>query len=533
MNCICRMTRAILWLFLAAAPSAAHATRAIANWDVVPFQKVEQPMKVGVVAFHETGVDVVFRVNGREVARVTEPTWNDRTRVHEYWFELRPADYPDGPLVLSATAIPDGAGHEPRELSDLTLFANSGGTLTHPTIVWADAEKGNDETGDGTEAAPFATIRKAVLAAGDGGTVYLKAGRGYKLTAIGGAPFTYWTTVTAAPGLTADDVHILTAGRDDSSTNRYNKSGICWKNVSLYCDRKPGFGNIFYLGDNIRAWCDGAVLYDKNGRFGGTTLFNRGICYVTDSLIRDVANVFGDFHRNVRMERILSDTFRGRSNLTVINVEIDTVDRGDTGAHPDFFQMHAPGQVVENIILYNVKAIDAHQQGIFGGPGTNRDIAFVNVLFKKNPPNASLVSQVTGDWQHVLLWHTTMVYQAFNFRETAQLRHWDVRNCIFDTFAAGAANTMPADSQARGVHVSKLTWQQREPLGEGTTVGDSLFIDPARNDFRLKPESPAAGSGVAVPGVPADIDGHPYDPNARDRGALSRRNVGRPFAPPR
>jgi hypothetical protein len=511
----------------AGTPLSAPATQAIANWDVVPFQTLALPFKAGVVAFHETGVDVVFQINGKEVARVSDPKWNDRTRVHEHWMEIYPAAYADGPITLGATAIPDEPGHEPRELPNITLYANSRGTLTNPRVVWADASGGSDETGDGTEAKPFATIRQAVLAAGDGGTVYLKAGQEYRLTAIGGPPFQYWTTIAAAPGLSSDDVHILTFGRDNTSTGRYGKSHLRWKNVTLFCDRRPGYGNIFYFDDGQEAWFDGVVLTDKNGRFGDTTVFNRGRPYVTDSIIRDVANVFGTFHRNVRMERILSDVFRGASNLTAINVEVRMINRGDTKAHPDFIQFYNPNQLVENVILYNNRCYDMEAQGIFGGEGEIEDVAFVNLLLEKQPASSPVVSQVSGDWRHILLWHTTLVNQPFNFREASRMRQWDVRNCVFDAFSAGAKNLLPAESRAQAVHVSRLTWQQKEPLGEGATVGDPLFVAPLAKDYRLQPTSPCVGTGVRAPDVPADIDGHPFHSDHPDRGAFSASNPGR------
>ena len=35
-------------------------TRVIANWDMVPYQTFDKTIKVGVVAFHETGANVEF-----------------------------------------------------------------------------------------------------------------------------------------------------------------------------------------------------------------------------------------------------------------------------------------------------------------------------------------------------------------------------------------------------------------------------------------------------------------------------------------
>jgi len=190
------LNAALLALSLSAAPLSAN--QAIANWDLVPGQRIDTIFEVGVVAFHETGVDVEFRVNGGDPITVADPTWNNRTGVYEYWFELDPADYPDGPVVLSATAIPEGAGHQARVLDDVTLYANSGGTVGSNQVLWV-APNGSDSSGNGSEGAPFATIKKAVTTIGDGGTIYLKAGN-YILENMNGGSFTYWTTVAAPPG---------------------------------------------------------------------------------------------------------------------------------------------------------------------------------------------------------------------------------------------------------------------------------------------------------------------------------------------
>lgn len=97
---------------LAAVCQSAAASPAIANWNTVLHETFTQPFKVGVVAFHETGVDVAFTVNGAPVARVTDPTWNDRTGTFEYWIEIDPRQYAGGPLTVGAVAIPDGDGHD-------------------------------------------------------------------------------------------------------------------------------------------------------------------------------------------------------------------------------------------------------------------------------------------------------------------------------------------------------------------------------------------------------------------------------------
>lgn len=528
----CRCIIEASFLFLCAVQ--VHATQVIANWDVVPFQRISQPFKAGVVAFHETGADVEFRINGESAGRVADPAWNDQTGVFEYWVEINPARYADGPLTVSATAYPDGEGHESRTLNDLTLYADAGNSLITHDVKWADADNGSDATGDGSEANPYQTIKKAVLSVGDGGTVYLKAGTNYTLQSIGGAAFTYWTTVTCAPGLAADDVHIGTyLVYDPASTGRYGKSGIRWGSVSFYCDRAPGWGSLFYLNTGHRTWFDGSVFYDKNGRWANTTTFNGSGSdpYCTDCYAHDLMNVnnTGILQRNMRYERIASDIFRGQDHLTAINIEIRLIDSGETGAHPDFFQFYNndPADTMENIIVYNCKAYDMKAQGIFGSKlGGAKDVAFVNLLLEKDPPSSSLTSQVSGSMNHVLLWNATLVDQTFAFRDgTEGMLNWDVRNCVFNTLSAGTATSI-ATCVIDYNHISKLTWEQKSPLGTGATVGDPLFVDYDNDDYRLQASSPAYRTGTPLPGVPADVDGYLYNPVNPNRGAFSASNPG-------
>jgi hypothetical protein len=523
---------------LLAATQLASATQVIANWDVVPGQRISSPFKAGVVAFHESGVDLEFRVNGGSVILVDEPTYNDRTRVYEYWFTIDPADYPDGAITVSATALPEGSGHQSRVLETLQLYANAGGSLDAGEPVWV-ATSGSDINGDGSENNPYASIRTAVLNVEDGGIIYLKAALNYKLSNIGGAAFTYWTTVSAAPGLSSDEVQIAGELSDDSTTSRYNQSGIKWQNVGLYRDGDDGGDvGIFYPESDQRWWLDRVQVFDKGGRLVGGRIYNSNSQspYITNSYIHDLSNVFGNFHRNNRIERIGADIFRSADNLTAINIEINTMDHGNTSAHPDFFQLYSPDETAENILLYNVQCTDMDAQGIFGGAGTAKDLAFVNVLLEKDPSTSLLMSQNAGDWHHVLLWHVTLVDQAYLFRESAEgILDYNIRNSIFDSLVienTGATQFPDANSTIESNHIKQRSYQQSAPMGTLSTEGDPMYVDESADDYRLQLSSPAAGTGSTIPGVPADIFGVPYHSSHRNRGALSANNPGdRSFDP--
>ncbi len=140
------------------AQDAAAGTPAIAAWDVVPFQLIDKPFAVGVVAFHETGCRVDFTIAQpatgtgdtddlvKRQRSVDRATLNERTGVWEYWITVDPGKLVDGPVAVQAEAVPlDGAGVTTR-LESLTLYANANGTLTPKAPVWADCQAGNDET---------------------------------------------------------------------------------------------------------------------------------------------------------------------------------------------------------------------------------------------------------------------------------------------------------------------------------------------------------------------------------------------------
>lgn len=519
----------ILSVFLLGTTQSAVATQVIANWNVVPGQRISTPFKAGVVAFHEAGVDVEFRVNGGPVINVTDPTYNDRTNVYEYWITIDPSEFPDGTITLSATALPETGAHTSRVLDDLTLYANADGSLNPAAPVWV-APSGNDTQGDGTENKPFATIRKAVENVSDGGIIYLKAGLNYKLASFGGGTFTYWTTISAAPGLGPDEVQIAGSLADGSTNGRYNKSGIKWQNVALY--RDGGDSSILYTEPGQRTWLDRVEVFDKGGRWDNGRIYNNNSLppYITNSYLHDLTNTFGNFHRNNRIERIGSDTFRAADNQTVINVRVNTMDHGATSAHPDFFQLYLPGETAENIVFYNVHSTDMGAQGIFGGDGIAKDLAFVNVLLEKDPASSSLASQNSGDWQHVLLWHVTIVDQHYLFRGSAGgIVDYNIQNSVFHRLLIEntGATTFPAgNSTIDRNHIRELSHLQSQPMGTNATQGDPLFSDESVDNYRLQRNSPAAASGVTLPGVPADIDGVLYAENTRDRGAFSMANTG-------
>ena len=87
--------RGILFFAFASlfATQAFPAARPVAQWDVVPYQRLKEPFKAGAVAFYDKPFYVEFTVNGKKAAKVDKPTLNDRTKVVEHWFTIDPASF--------------------------------------------------------------------------------------------------------------------------------------------------------------------------------------------------------------------------------------------------------------------------------------------------------------------------------------------------------------------------------------------------------------------------------------------------------
>src|SRR6185436_2472821 len=65
---------------------AGSDAKAIARWDVVPYQTFDTTLNIGVVAFHINDIaKVAFSVNGGPWTDVSQMTLNPETNVVEYW----------------------------------------------------------------------------------------------------------------------------------------------------------------------------------------------------------------------------------------------------------------------------------------------------------------------------------------------------------------------------------------------------------------------------------------------------------------
>ncbi len=512
--------------------------KAIARWDVVPFQDFTDDFHIGIVAFHINGIDrVEFSANGGPWVAVRQMQLNPRSGVWEYTAALRASDFPDGLLEVRAIVWPKEGG-VPRVLAgpmdmmldkarirgEYSLFLNANADGTLPTVTcWADAINGSDETGDGSERNPFRTLVKATEkvqadhGATDGATIYLKAGEyvwGQTSNSLVPQTENRWMTISGAPQIAKEDV--ILSGTDGNGLRNKNT-----RLTRLTLTATPNTG----AGVYSRMWADDIILrrYDLDPVQEGAVIrmsrFTGGVWF-TDcnfhSMIRgprefllcrnaDIHDIGGDAHRE----------FRG---LLVNSHVRDLLNLGPT--HNDVMQFYSNVGVdpFENIIIYGLRAVDnIAGQSFFVATktaenGMHRDWAVVNYLAAAQGSGGA---QFGGRMDHFLLWNYQQLTRGFMIRDASEQTHitnFSVRDSVFNYFRMSHTGEQPNlldQSWASNNHyIDMEIYQARSPGVRATTGGTpaSLFVNAEYGDFRPRPESVLVNR-VATPLVPADAAG--------------------------
>ena len=364
--------------------------KAIARWDVVPYQTFDGIFEIGVVAFHINGIDrVEFSLDGGPWTAVKEMTLNPRTNVVEYWTALDASRSPDGPIEVRAIAYPKKG--VPRVLGgeDVTvangehsmpLFANAQQSFV-PQPVFVSLS--GDDAAPGTQGQPVATISRALDVVQDGGEVILLDAGTYEGPANRSQRVmnTRWITVQPAPGLDADDV---TISRPEWSVVRPEVKLLAWQDVSF------NFGKIQqYYALLCLFWFDKCHWFDEFGweHENGRSVNVRDCYYATDTTAFDMLYAFANARivRGCGAERISGDVYQNAK--LVVNCSAKNIDGRVLEHHTDLYQMW---NAADNTILYGLEARNLIQtQSIFlqptyqSPPGSPRyqlsNSAFVNL----------------------------------------------------------------------------------------------------------------------------------------------------------
>ncbi|MBX3352657.1 MAG: dockerin type I repeat-containing protein [Phycisphaeraceae bacterium] len=490
--------------------------KAIARWDVVPYQTISGQFTVGVVAFHMNGIDrVSFSANGGEWVDITEMTLNPRTDVYEYWVTVDAADFQDGLTEIRAVVYPKTAGI-PRVLGgeinsaslkngehSIFLSMNAGGTL--PSPVRYVSGNGSDETGDGSRDNPFRTpyfaLQSIQRAAGnsvsdacDGAIIYCLPGEYTWGPATSPLPRTLnrWATVTPAPDVSRDDVIF----------NNYTGGGFRTRLITAKNIRTEG-GMVFRSSNPSGStdkflWVNNTEIVGPGRLVADTPLLGHvwtGM-WVTDTTVRDVRDAcqHAIIARNVHASAISCDAFS--MSPLVVNSSIHDIDNAGTTNHPDILQFKG-SENIDNHIVYGLRATAIKAQGIFArGPERVDNIAFVNALLERDPElqTAGKASQwMDVATNHLLMIGVSMPNYTFSWR-TSALHNIYIRGSVFHKMNVGSTGTggsaIISDSWFRNNHFIDASSFGARVAGLDATTGDPKFVNALSKDFRPGPGSP-------------------------------------------
>lgn len=398
---------------------------AVANWASVPFQTVTGSLRVEVLAYHipsvaESAAGVKSNIERVDISAncgawtsvYAQTAYDGLT---SYNADLSAIGQADGLVELRAiayptTGVPFVLQGSSLSASSFSLYAtlNAGGSL--PSTVKYVSLSGNDTTGTGTSASPYATIIKArdaiaTAQSGDagGGIVCVQAGSGWRFTndSVGTDRSTLnrWFTVqptTQAPcdGVNGGAVDFTVAG----STEGLRVSKLRLRNVSVTGIPISTVGTP--SGQQTSLWYDsityvGPGVDVDNSQPLGPNWVGR---FCTRSEISYSQNAcFGaTLNRDLNVHNIAADAFS--DTRTVINsYAAYMVAYGAPPTHPDVWGSQSPQ---DNFILNGVTVGPSMNGGGFftAGVAPIQNFAVVNSYWTIDPGAAGrVVSQLVGD----------------------------------------------------------------------------------------------------------------------------------------
>lgn len=352
--------------------------KAIARWDVVPYQTFDDLFEIGVVAFHINGIDrVEFSLDGGPWTAVKEMTLNPRTNVVEYWVALDAARSPDGPVEVRAIAHPKKG--LPRVLGGDSWQANGEYALK------LFAEKSS--TIDVISISTPGDLSDVLANAPDGATVEIEAPGIYywtkDLNTLREAP-SRWLTVRAASNLEREKIIIELPDEHESHLLRSARL-MRFDGITFDFRRQQ-----FYNGAR-EVWFHKCLLTDSLGctnNTGRPWIRADGISFATECQLNDMLYGYVSFQlvRHCNFDRLSGDVFQ--NTLCILNSQGSGLDGAMLEHHSDVFQyfrVSEPWTAPTNVIASKVSVeMRDDVQAIFlrgfeTGPFV--DYAFVDVNF--------------------------------------------------------------------------------------------------------------------------------------------------------
>ncbi len=458
-----------------------YSAKAIARWDVVPFQTFTDKFQIGVIAFHINGADrVEFSVEGGPTKSRTIMSFNTQTAgpnfagVVEYTARLRASDFKLEQMIeIRAIVYPRNAGQptvlagpivfgESYPLSEaskgrrsLFLYADPNNSSFSPVRFVSPA--GTDVNNNGQ--LPFRTIQAAVQSLQnqygrvDGATIYLHEGNYANVWGSYNFLSNRWLTITSAPGANPQNVKITHRASYQATVGL---KLLRLKNLTINLEARPEGNTSFtgmYVGSpeyQVKIWFDTVKISGPEPMSSVFPYLSKTFYFViaadgyfTDCEYQDIRDGLSDavLVRNTHIRNVAGDVFSGAQ--TVVSSSVDNImfieaPNPANDPHADVYQSRPWAGVLDNIIVYGLKATRLQAHGL--NIGSIENSAFVNTLIHPAPippggPTGRMVGQyfesMFGDnMNHVLIWQSTFL-NSFTWYGHSNQSNFSIRNSIF------------------------------------------------------------------------------------------------------
>lgn len=394
---------------------------------------------------------------------------------------------------------------------------------------------GNDTTGTGTEAQPFATVQAAVssiFGATDFRTIYCKAGT-YTMFAFGGGYMGLqgWLNITRAPVVARGNVLFIGRGTGNThvglveigevTVRQQSGDGVLFSsesqtqpvNVSVAGTHVYGSGSItatarLVEGTAMKQYCLGTDAHPVLGVAGERVLC--GFRYIEDADIDDTA---GDIFTNgvhFRDVRVINAASHGAS-------------------HTDGYQGFGAEAAAGNVLGMDCTIRNGAQILLInlGVPSSASRHAFINCEFHCSDGN----SQLSGG-DGVIIWHCTIdqiLWLAVDPQNvngaTWGLEHataYSVYGCIISNCTIVPVSGSMTEAALIAANGSELAFAYNHysnpasvAFGSNTTTGAITYVNAATGNFTVL--TPTA---VTTPDVPRVV---PWDINQTSRQLTTAR----------
>jgi hypothetical protein len=165
--------------------------------------------------------------------------------------------------------------------------------------------------------------------------------------------------------------------------------------------------------------------------------------------------------------------------------------------------------------------------------GDCRGMVVNNILRQNIIANSGYVGGIVSYWASGVKVYNNIVdgssYSFYIDNDVPSSNNWDVRGNIFSNYKKAAISLINPSSLIKDennlffttsnvnayylrsnpyYYYSLARWKKDFKLGQGSKVGDPLYIDPSNLDFHVQPNSPVIDAGID-PGIQTDFDGKP------------------------